>query len=140
MRQLLTIVSIAILTSCTISGEIPRTEYFLFKEWRLDKVTVNGDESTEDVSQYRVQLMEDFTFVETGVDGNSYEGAWSIDDNGNIIAMEGTFWATELECVIVEFLVLDLQLRQLKVRPLKGCDKLGAGNLDIVYYLVPVKQ
>jgi hypothetical protein len=140
MKYLLTIVCIALLTCCTISGEVPSTEYFLFKEWRLDKVTVNGIESSEDVSSYRVALQDDFTFVETGVDGQAYEGTWALKNNGKLIEMEGTYWSIELECAIVEFLIVDIQLRELEVRPLKGCDKLGSGNLDIIYFLVPVKQ
>lgn len=129
-----------LLLGCTISEDAPSTEYFLFKQWRLEKVTINGDRSTEDVSAYRILLMEDFTFVETGVDGMEYDGTWTLSENATIVELNGTFWSQELSCPVVEFLIVELQLRELKVRPLKGCDKLGAGNLDIIYHLVPVKQ
>ncbi len=129
-----------VLFGCTVSEDAPKTEYFLFKEWKLEKVTVNGQLSTEPIENYRIELKEDFTFTETGVDGEQYSGIWSLDNNSTILELNGTYWAIELECEEVAFLIVDLQLRELVVRPIKGCDKLGAGNLDIIFYLVPVKQ
>ncbi len=137
MRYLLVFI---VLVGCTVSEEAPGTEFFLFKEWKLEKVTVNGQLSTEPIENYRIELKEDFTFTETGVDGEKYSGIWSLRNNSTIVELNGTYWSIALECEQVEFLIVDLQLRELVVRPIKGCDKLGAGNLDIIFYLVPVKQ
>ncbi len=140
MKQIVAILFIISFVRCTITEEVPKTEYFLFKEWRLEKVTINSQLSTEATENYRIELKEDFTFEEIGVDGEEYAGTWSLDNNGTIIELSGTYWSIDLECEVVEFLIVDIQLRELIVRPLKGCDKLGAGNLDIIFYLVPVKQ
>lgn len=140
MKRITAILFIISFVGCTITEEVPKTEYFLFKEWRLEKVTINGQLSAEAIENYRIELKEDFTFEETGVDGEEYAGTWSLDNNGTIIELSGTYWSIDLECEVVEFLIVDIQLRELIVRPLKGCDKLGAGNLDIIFYLVPVKQ
>jgi len=141
MKRILIILGFLIsFAGCSIDEDAPGTEYFLFKQWRLEKVTINGALSAEDIAPYRIELMEDFTFEETGVDENEYTGTWTLDNNGTILELSGTYWSIGLGCEQVEFLIVDLQLRELIVRPLKGCDKLGAGNLDIIFYLVPVKQ
>ena len=77
------------LSGCEISGEIPELNYFLNREWKLEKVTVNGLEDTDvDLSPYRLQLNEDFTFNETSIKGNELEGTWRLDNNATILTLE----------------------------------------------------
>ena len=128
----LTLLSIALFSGCEISGEIPELDFFLNKEWKIEKVTVNGlDQTDEDLSLYRLQLNEDLTFSETSIPGNQQAGTWSLDNNGTILTLEYED-GSELR-----FIISDIQIRSLVLSVIQSEDKIG--SLDIVYHLIPVK-
>ena len=117
---------------CEITGEIPELQYFLNKEWKLEKVVVNGKEETDvDLSLYRLQLNENLTFNETSIKGNEVEGTWRLDNNATILTLE---YPDGRE---FGFIIVDLQIRNLVMRVIQSEEKIG--SLDILYHMIPVK-
>ena len=124
---------IVVLSSgCEITGEIPELDYFLNKEWKLEKVIVNGKEEIDvDLSLYRLQLNRDLTFKESSITGVELEGTWRLDNNATILILE---YPDESE---FGFIIVELQIRNLTMRVIQSEDKIG--SLDILYYMIPVK-
>ena len=119
-------------SSCEITGEVPEIDFFLNKVWRLEKVTLGGQPETDvDISLYRLELKDDFTFYEVGIEGAEREGAWELVNNGTILNLNYD------DGPPLRFLILDLQIRTLVLRVLQSEEKIG--SLDIQYHLEPVK-
>jgi len=135
MRRFISLAVLSIVSACDISESIPELQFFLNKEWRAEKVTVNGQtQDDKEVSNYRISLKDDFTFEETYFDGSLRMGEWSLDNNATILVLS---YDTGYE---IEFLIIEVQIRQLVLRALRSNDKIGSGSgLDILYYLVPVR-
>ena len=120
-------------SGCEIAGEIPELQYFLNKEWKLEKVVVNGKEETDvGLSQYRLQLNEDLTFNETSIRGVEVEGNWRLDNNATILILE---YPDDSE---FGFIIVELQIRNLTMRVIQSEAKIG--SLDILYYMIPVRK
>ena len=125
-------ITLIFFSGCEITGEIPELDYFLNKEWKLEKVVVNGKEETDvDLSQYRLQLNKDLTFQETSIRGVEVEGTWRLDNNASILILE---YPDDSE---FGFIIVELQIRNLTLRVIQSEEKIG--SLDIVYYMIPVK-
>jgi hypothetical protein len=123
---------VVVSSGCEITGEIPELQYFLNKEWKLDKVVVNGKEEIgDDLSQYRLRLNEDLTFQETSIRGVEVEGTWRLDNNASILILE---YPDDSE---FGFIIVELQIRNLTMRVIQSEEKIG--SLDILYYMIPVK-
>ena len=124
--------SLPFLNGCEISGDVPELNYFLNREWKIEKVVVNGREETdEDLYLYRLQLKDDYTFTETSIKGNEQEGTWRLDNNATILTLE---YADGSE---FGFILVEIQIRNLLMRVIQSEEKIG--SLDIVYHLIPVK-
>lgn len=122
-----------LVNGCSISGEFPEREFFLNKQWKIEKVAVSGQQDSQtDLSFYRIMLNEDFTFEETSIEGEENEGVWLLDNNGTILVLA---YESGVE---LKYLVVELQIRKLVLRVLQADDKIG--SLDILYFMVPVKQ
>ena len=120
---------------------VSEIEFFIAKEWKIESVVVNGeiqsdkiiqvDNPTHSLSFYRLTLNEDFTFTQTGIDGETGSGVWSL-----------TSGLTQLVLFVddpreVNYLLLNLEIRSLEMRALQ--DDFKNGQLDIRYNLKPVK-
>jgi len=122
-----------ILAGCEITGEVPELNYFLNRQWKLEKVVVNGKQETEvDLSLYRLRLNDDFTFKEISIRGVETEGAWRVDNNATILVLE---YPDDSE---FGFIIVELQIRTLVLRVIQSESKIG--SLDILYHMVPVKS
>jgi hypothetical protein len=122
-----------LITGCSITGEFPDAEYFLNKQWKIEKVAVSGQMDTQtDLSLYRIQLNKDYTFEETSIEGVENVGVWQLDNNGTVLTLE---YESGEE---LQYLVVELQIRKLILRVLQSDNKIG--SLDILYFMVPVKQ
>lgn len=120
---------------------ISEIEFFIAKEWKLDKLIGNGVEQTDEIIQvdypshslgfYRLKLNEDFTFVRTGVNNITLNGTWTL--SAGLSQLRLTFEDGREE----HYLLLDLEVRRLEMRVLQDPNKLG--ELDIRYILEPVK-
>ena len=126
------LITVILSSGCEITGEIPELVYFLNKEWKLEKVVVNGKEETDvDLSLYRLQLNRDLTFKESSITGVELEGTWRLDNNATILILQ---YPDESE---FGFIIVELQIRNLTMRVIQSEDKIG--SLDILYYMIPVK-
>lgn len=126
------VLAMVALNGCEINGEVPEIQYFLNKVWKLQKVIVNGNEDTSvDLSLYRLRLNEDLTFQETSIRGVEVEGTWRLDNNASILILE---YPDDSE---FGFIIVELQIRNLTMRVIQSEDKIG--SLDILYYMIPVK-
>jgi hypothetical protein len=120
---------------------VSEIEFFIAKDWKIESVVVNGevqsdkiiqaDNPTHSLSFYRLTLNEDFTFTQTGIDGETGSGVWAL-----------TSGLTQLVLFVddpreVNYLLLNLEIRRLEMRALQ--DDFKNGQLDIRYTLEPVK-
>ena len=133
LKIFIVIIPIVLLSGCEITGEIPELDYFLNKQWKLEKVVVNGKRETDvDLSLYRLQLNDDFTFKEISIRGEETEGTWRLDNNATILVLT---YPDESE---FGFIIIELQIRNLVLRVIQSETKIG--SLDILYHMVPVKS
>ena len=120
---------------------ISEIEFFIAKEWKIDKVFLNGVKQTNELIQetkpsdrlefYRLKLSKDFTFERTGIDNKTSTGTWVL--SAGLSQVQLTFENGTVE----HYLLLDLEVRRLEMRVLQDPGKLG--ELDIRYILEPVK-
>ncbi|MEN8251720.1 MAG: hypothetical protein ABFS32_22565 [Bacteroidota bacterium] len=139
---LLLLIGIATLLSCdTAEIEISGIEFFIAQEWKIESVIVNGTPATDtDLSKYRLNLKDDFTFTRTTIEDQDEGGNWHL-----------TSGLTQLVLFVDDpreekYLLLNLEVRQLEMRLLYNSFKEEegqapiSGELDIRYILVPVKE
>ena len=120
---------------------VSEIEFFIAKDWKIESVVVNGEVQSDEIIQaahpthslsfYRLTLNEDFTFNQTGIDGETGSGVWTL-----------TSGLTQLVLFVddpreVNYLLLNLEIRSLEMRALQ--DDFKNGQLDIRYTLEPVK-
>ena len=112
--------------------EVSEIEFFIAKTWKIDKVIVNGEKvSGTDLSLYRLELKEDFTFNRITIDGIEESGNWKLTAGLSQIVL---FVGDPRE---ERYLLIDLKVRQLEIKLLQESFK--QGELDIRYFLEPVK-
>ncbi len=130
---LLTFITAVFLTGCTTTEiTVSEIEFFIVKEWRINQVFVNGQEVTDtDLSQYRLNLKDDFSFTRTTIDGQEEAGNWQLTAGLSQIVLFVNEPKEE------SYLLLNLEIRQLEMRLLQESWK--QGELDIRYLLEPVK-
>jgi len=122
-----------IMLGCTAEEiSISEIEFFIAKEWKIESVIVNGAPVTDtDLSMYRLQLDNDFTFDRTTIDGQREGGEWQLTAGLSQIVL---FVGDPRE---ERYLILNLKVRLLEMRLLQ--DSFKQGELDIRYILEPVK-
>lgn len=122
-----------ILLGCTPEEiTISEIEFFIAKEWKIESVIVNGAPVTDtDLSIYRLQLDNDFTFDRTTIDGQKEAGKWQLTAGLSQIVLFVDDPREE------RYLLLNLEVRLLELRLLQ--DSFKQGELDIRYILEPVK-
>lgn len=112
--------------------EVNEIEFFITKNWKIESVIVNGDEVTDtDLSLYRLELKDDFTFNRTTIDGIKESGDWKLTAGLSQIVL---FVGDPRE---ERYLLIDLKVRQMEIKLLQESFK--QGELDIRYFLEPVK-
>ena len=110
---------------------VSEIEFFIAKEWKIKAVFQDGEPVTDtDLTQYRLDLNDDFTFTKTSISGQVSEGIWQL-----------TSGLTQVVLFVGEpheerWLLLDLEIRRLEMRLLQRPDK---PQLDIRYILEQVK-
>ena len=110
---------------------VSEIEFFIAKEWKIKAVFQDGEPATDtDLTQFRLDLNDDFTFTKTSISGQVSEGNWQL-----------TSGLTQVVLFVDEpheerWLLLDLEIRRLEMRLLQRPDK---PQLDIRYILEPVK-
>lgn len=125
--------TILVLHSCeTTIIEVNEIEFFITKTWKINKVVVNGEQVTDtDLSLYRLDLKDDFTFTRITIDGKEEAGDWKLTAGlSQIILFVG-------EPREERYLLIDLKVRQMEIKVLQESFK--QGELDIRYFLEPVK-
>lgn len=120
-------------TGCeTTVIEVNEVEFFITKNWKIESVIVNGEEVTDtDLTQYRLELKDDFTFTRTTIDGKEEAGDWKLTAGLSQIIL---FVGDPRE---ERYLLIDLKVRQMEIKLLQESFK--QGELDIRYFLEPVK-
>jgi len=120
------------LPACEIQEiAVSEIEFFIAKEWKIKAVFQDGEPVTDtDLTQYRLNLSDDFTFTRSSISGQDSEGTWQL-----------TSGLTQVVLFVDEpheerWLLLDLEIRRLEMRLLQLPDK---PQLDIRYILEPVK-
>ena len=120
------------LPACEIQEiAVSEIEFFIAREWKIKAVFQDGEPVTDtDLTQYRLNLNDDFTFTKTSISGQVSEGNWQL-----------TSGLTQVVLFVDEpheerWLLLDLEIRRLEMRLLQLPDK---PQLDIRYILEPVK-
>lgn len=112
--------------------EVNEVEFFITKNWRIESVIVNGDEVVDtDLTKYRLELKDDFTFNRTTIDGVEESGDWKLTAGLSQVVL---FVGDPRE---ERYLLLDLKVRQMEIKLLQESFK--QGELDIRYFLEPVK-
>lgn len=112
--------------------EVNEVEFFITKNWKIESVIVNGEKVTNvDLTQYRLELKDDFTFNRTTVHGVEESGDWKLTAGLSQIVL---FVGDPRE---ERYLLIDLKVRQMEVKLLQESFK--QGELDIRYFLEPVK-
>lgn len=112
--------------------EVNEAEFFITKNWKIESVILNGDEVTDtDLTQYRLELKDDFTFNRITIDGIDESGDWKLTAGLSQIVL---FVGNPKE---ERYLLLDLKVRQMEIKLLQESFK--QGELDIRYFLEPVK-
>ena len=110
---------------------VSEIEFFIAREWKIKAVFQDGEPVTDtDLTQYRLELNDDFTFTRSSISGQVGEGTWQL-----------TSGLTQVVLFVDEpheerWLLLDLEIRRLEMRLLQRPDK---PQLDIRYILEPVK-
>lgn len=122
-----------VLYSCeTTIIEVNEIEFFITKTWKINKVIVNGEQVNDtDLSLYRLDLKDDFSFARITVDGVEESGNWKLTAGlSQIVLFVG-------EPKEERYLLIDLKVRQMEIKVLQESFK--QGELDIRYFLEPVK-
>jgi hypothetical protein len=128
----LSLMLVVMVPACEIPEiTVSEIEFFIAKEWKVKAVFQDGEPVTDtDLTQYRLDLNDDFTFTKTSISGQVSEGNWQL-----------TSGLTQVVLFVDEpheerWLLLDLEIRRLEMRLLQRPDK---PQLDIRYILEPVK-
>ena len=128
----ISLVLVVMFPGCEIQEiTISEIEFFIAKEWKIKAVFQDGEPVTDtDLTQYRLNLNEDFTFTKSSISGQVSEGTWQL-----------TSGLTQVVLFVDEpheerWLLLDLEIRSLEMRLLQRPDK---PQLDIRFILEPVK-
>lgn len=128
----LSLMLVVMVPACEIQEiDISEIEFFIAKEWKIKAVFQDGEPVTDtDLTQYRLDLNDDFTFTKTSISGQVSEGNWQL-----------TSGLTQVVLFVDEpheerWLLLDLEIRRLEMRLLQRPDK---PQLDIRYILEQVK-
>ena len=128
----LSLMLVVMVPACEIQEiAVSEIEFFIAKEWKIHAVFQDGEPVTDtDLTQYRLDLIDDFTFTKTSISGQVSEGNWQL-----------TSGLTQVVLFVDEpheerWLLLDLEIRRLEMRLLQRPDK---PQLDIRYILEPVK-
>lgn len=128
----ISLVLVIMFPACEIQEiTISEIEFFIAKEWKIKAVFQDGELVTDtDLTQYRLNLNDDFTFTRTSISGQDSDGTWQL-----------TSGLTQVVLFVDEpheerWLLLDLEIRSLEMRLLQRPDK---PQLDIRYILEPVK-
>lgn len=112
--------------------EVNEVEFFITKTWKIETVIVNGEEVIDtDLTQYRLELKDDFTFTRITIDGKEETGDWKLTAGLSQIIL---FVGDPRE---ERYLLIDLKVRQMEIKLLQESFK--QGELDIRYFLEPVK-
>lgn len=112
--------------------EVNEVEFFITKTWKIETVIVNGEEVIDtDLTQYRLELKDDFTFTRITIDGKEEKGDWKLTAGLSQIIL---FVGDPRE---ERYLLIDLKVRQMEIKLLQESFK--EGELDIRYFLEPVK-
>lgn len=112
--------------------EVNEVEFFITKTWKIETVIVNGEEVIDtDLTQYRLELKDDFTFTRITIDGKEETGDWKLTAGLSQIIL---FVGDPRE---ERYLLIDLKVRQMEIKLLQESFK--EGELDIRYFLEPVK-
>lgn len=121
------------LTGCdTKIIEVNEVEFFIAKEWKIESVFVNGEAVTDtDLTLYRLDLRDDFTFDRVSIDGNEESGNWKLTAGLSQVVLFVNDPREE------RYLLIDLKIRQMELKLLQESFK--DGELDIRYILNPVK-
>ena len=119
---------------------VPEIEFFIAKEWRMDKFYGNGRLLTDAdlvsgdmITTYRLNLKDDFTFTRIYFDGTTEGGDWAL-----------TAGLSQLILFVNEsreesYLLLNLEVRQLEISLLQELKENQSGQWDIRYILVPIR-
>lgn len=125
------VLSQLVIQSCGVTEDIPNIEFFLNKEWKMTKVEVNKLPVTDDLSLYRLQLNDDFTFAETYFEGAEFSGNWQLDNNGTVLVLireSGDQF---------KFIIANVGVRVLQLSVIQ--EDFKDGSLEIDYFLEPVR-
>ncbi len=122
-----------ILNGCeTTAIEVNEVEFFIAKNWKIESVIVNGEKETDtDLTKYRLDLKDDFTFSRTTIDGAEESGNWKLTAGLSQIVLFINDPREE------RYLLIDLKVRRMEMKLLQESFK--QGELDIRYFLEPVK-
>lgn len=132
-KILLPITSLLYTMGCeTNSIEVNEVEFFIAKEWKIESVIVNGEPVTDtDLTLYRLDLHDDFTFDRIGIEGDEESGTWKLTAGLSQVVLFVNDPREE------RYLLIDLKIRQMELKVLQESFK--DGELDIRYILSPVK-
>ena len=104
-------------SACTVEGfENPEVEFFITKEWKI-KTLIGNDlvDSNADVSKYRLNLMEDFTYtrvcIEDGDDACKTSGTWNLVADQTQLVL-----SSENPLLVEHYLILELKVRELELK------------------------
>ncbi|MCB0504516.1 MAG: hypothetical protein KDC58_03345 [Cyclobacteriaceae bacterium] len=112
--------------------KVNEVEFFIAKEWKIQSVIVNGELVTDtDLSLYRLDLRDDFTFERIGIEGNAESGNWKLTAGLSQVVLFVNDPREE------RYLLIDLKIRQMELKLLQESFK--DGELDIRYILTPTK-
>jgi len=122
-----------VLNSCqTTVIEVNEVEFFITKTWKIKEVVVNGESVTDtDLTVYRLDLRDDFTFSRTTIDGVEEEGNWKLTAGLSQVILFVNDPREE------RYLLIDLKVREMEIKLLQESFK--QGELDIRYFLEPTK-
>ena len=128
----ISITLVVMVPACDIQEiAVSEIEFFIARDWKINAVFQDGELVTDtDLTQYRLDLKDDFTFTRLSISGQESEGTWQL-----------TSGLTQVVLFVDEpheerWLLLDLEIRRLEMRLLQLPDK---PQLDIRYILEPVK-
>jgi len=147
LHKTLQSVSLCLMLAALISGcetqeiVVPEIEFFIAKEWKIDKFSINGkvmEASEMDpgdlISPYRLKLKDDFTFTQTYIDGTIGKGNWALKAGFSQLILSFTNSGDE-----ISYLINTLEVRQLDVTLMQGIKDNQTGTWDYRYILVPIR-
>ena len=98
----------------------PDDSFFISKTWRMSEVLVNGaSDPNVDISNYKLTLNQDNTFVRINFDGEEEQGNWNLGSSGNQLLI---FAGTSAE---ERYLIIELQIRLLELQLTQSNRKTG---------------